>query len=105
MYAVLEEIGNLETTPCNTVDERKLYKDKSAEIRKKITSIMKHASELKSELLEDLEKLNNVSSSADRSKVCLRGNHVTFYAYAHIVPTCFINAHDKGIILMKTHFS
>jgi len=69
LFAVLEQIGNLETASYTTHEERKMYKDKSAEIRKKITSVMNDASDFKKQLMDDFQKLQTASPREDRSKL------------------------------------
>jgi len=52
MFALLEEIAGMETASYNTPEERKVYKDKSVEVRKKIATLMKEVSDFKAEILE-----------------------------------------------------
>ncbi len=56
MWSLLEDIGVLESAPANTHEEKKAYKEKSAEIRRKITDLMKSATELKNSLVEEMNK-------------------------------------------------
>lgn len=57
MFKILEDIANLENRKYITSEELKEYRDKSSDIRKAISSLMKKVSDLRVELQSELNKL------------------------------------------------
>eukprot|EP00026_Physarum_polycephalum_P004867 Phypoly_transcript_04891.p1 GENE.Phypoly_transcript_04891~~Phypoly_transcript_04891.p1 ORF type:complete len:632 (+),score=102.08 Phypoly_transcript_04891:99-1994(+) len=57
MFKLLEDIANLENGKYTTSEERKEYRDKSSDIHKSISSLMKKASDFRVELQGEMTKL------------------------------------------------
>jgi hypothetical protein len=68
MFKLLEDIANLENGKYTTSEELKEYRDKTADIRKSIGSLMKKASDFRVELQGEMTKLHN--HEGDKTKVC-----------------------------------